>query len=109
MTNRSDPPAEPARKDPDLDLVERFRSGDRRAFDELVRRYQASATALVRRYVKADDDARDVTQRAFIRAFERIDTFRGESSFGTWVHRIAINLALNHIRGQERHEPLEDD
>jgi RNA polymerase sigma-70 factor (ECF subfamily) len=110
----NDPPARGSHdrgspQDPDLDLVARFRAGERGAFDDLVRRYQDSVNALVRRYVKSEDDAREVTQKAFVRAFERIDTFRGESSFGTWVHRIGINFALNHIRGQDRHEPLEDD
>src|SRR5262249_26692267 len=94
---------------PDSELVDRFRAGERAAFDELVRRHTPSVVALVRRYLNSDDDAREIAQRAFIRALERLDGFRGESSFGTWVHRIAINLALNHVRGLERLEPLEDD
>jgi len=105
----SDPPEGPRQPDPDLDVVDRFRAGDRRAFDELVRRYQDPILGLVRRYVKASDDAQDVAQKAFVRAFEKIDTFRGDSSFRTWLHRIAINLALNHIRGQDRLQPLELD
>lgn len=88
--------------DPDLDLVDRFRAGDRRAFDELARRYREPIVGLVRRYVKNDGDAEDVAQRALMRAFEKIDGFRGDSSFRTWLHRIAVNLALNHIRGQDR-------
>ena len=100
---------QPREPDPDRDLVERTRAGDSRAFDELVRRYRDAIVGLVRRYVKAPDDAEDVAQKAFVRAFEKIDGFRGESSFRTWLHRIAVNLALNHIRGQDRLQPLELD
>ena len=99
----------PRGPDPDHDLVERFRAGDNLAFDELVRRYRDPIVALVRRYVKASDDAEDVAQKAFVRAFERIEGFRGDASFRTWLHRIAINLALNHLRGQERLQPLDID
>jgi RNA polymerase sigma-70 factor (ECF subfamily) len=99
----------PRAPDPDLDLVDRFRAGDTRAFDELVRRYRDPIVGLVRRYVKATEDAEDVAQKAFVRAFERIEGFRGDASFRTWIHRIAINLALNHLRGQERLQPLDID
>jgi RNA polymerase sigma-70 factor, ECF subfamily len=100
---------QPRGPDPDRDLVDRSRAGDSRAFDELVRRYRDAIVGLVRRYVKAPDDAEDVAQKAFVRAFEKIEGFRGESSFRTWLHRIAVNLALNHIRGQDRLQPLELD
>ena len=99
----------PRGPDPDHDLVERFRAGDSRAFDELVRRYREPIVGLVRRYVKGGEDAEDVAQKAFVRAFERIEGFRGDASFRTWLHRIAINLALNHLRGQERLQPLDID
>jgi RNA polymerase sigma-70 factor (ECF subfamily) len=95
--------------DPDHELVERFRAGDRRAFDEIVRKYQDPIRALVWRYVKNADDAKDVSQRAFVRAFEKINDFRGESAFRTWLFRIAVNFALNHIRSGDRLEPLDLD
>lgn len=114
-----DPPEEidgpedlaPSVRAPDVDreLVERFRGGDRRAFDEIVRKYQEPLRALVWRYVKNADDAKDVSQRAFVRAFEKINDFRGESAFRTWLFRIAVNFALNHIRSGDRLEPLELD
>jgi RNA polymerase sigma-70 factor (ECF subfamily) len=91
--------------DPDLPMVQRFREGERRAFDELVRRHQRSVWRLARRYVKNDADAADVTQQAFVRAFRGLGTFRGAASFRSWLYRITINLALNHVRDRGREEP----
>ena len=95
--------------DPDREAVARVRGGDKTAFDEVVKRHWAGVRRLVRRYVQNDEDAKDVAQSAFVRAFERIDTFRGDSSFRTWIFRIAINAALNHARGQRVEEPASMD
>lgn len=96
--------------DPDLDAIATMRRGDSRGFDAIVQRHGADVRRLVRRYLKNDEDAEDVAQAAFVRAFERLATFRGESSFRTWLFRIAINVALNHARGAARADtaPLED-
>ena len=83
-------------------LTERFRHGDRSAFAELVRRHQRTAFAVVWRYVRNDEDAKDIAQAAFVRAWQNADTFRGDASFRTWVLRIAGNLALNHVRDRGR-------
>jgi RNA polymerase sigma-70 factor (ECF subfamily) len=91
--------------DPDLPLVERFRAGERRAFDELVRRHQVALWRMARRYVKNDADAADVVQQAFVRAFRGLVKFRGAATVRTWLYRIAINLALNHVRDRKREEP----
>jgi RNA polymerase sigma-70 factor (ECF subfamily) len=88
--------------DPDLALVERFRAGERAAFDELVRRHQRGIWRVCRRYVKNDADAADLAQQAFVRAFRAIDSFRGAASVRSWIYRIAINLALNHLRDHAR-------
>ena len=85
--------------DPDAALVAQFLGGDRAAFDALVRRHQPAVRRLVHRYVKSEADAKDITQVAFARAFEKLSEFRGEARFRTWLFRIAINLALNHVRG----------
>jgi RNA polymerase sigma-70 factor (ECF subfamily) len=85
--------------DPDAELVAQFLAGDRDAFEALVRRHQSAVQRLVLRYVKSDADAKDITQMAFVRAFEKLSEFRGEAAFRTWLFRIAINLALNHVRG----------
>jgi RNA polymerase sigma-70 factor, ECF subfamily len=95
--------------DPDAELVDRFLSGDKSAFDALVLKHQPALRRLVVRYVKSDADAKDVTQTAFVKAFQKIGDFRGEASFRTWLFRIAINLALNHIRGTPTDlEPIGD-
>lgn len=93
-------PTEGVDPDPDGPLVAQFLAGDRAAFDALVRKHQSSVRKLVLRYVKSDADAKDITQVAFVRVFEKLADFRGEAAFRTWLFRIAVNLALNHIRGR---------
>jgi RNA polymerase sigma-70 factor, ECF subfamily len=93
--------------DPDRELVDRFQSGDRIAFDQLVRRHQKGLWYLVRRYVKRDADASDVTQLAFVRAFRGLGSFRGAASVRSWLYRIAINCSLSWLRDHRREEPTE--
>jgi RNA polymerase sigma-70 factor (ECF subfamily) len=93
--------------DEDGEAVERYRRGDARAFDGLVRKYQRPIYYLALRYVKNADDAKDVAQRAFVRAFQSLAGFRGASSFKTWLYRIAVNLSLNHLRDHARERPTE--
>ncbi|CAN5478363.1 RNA polymerase sigma factor RpoE [soil metagenome] len=99
--------------DPDRDLVERFRAGDRSAFDVLVRSHQKGVWRMVRRYIKSDADAADVTQQVFVRAFKGLLSFRGAASVKSWLFRIAINCSLSWIRDHRRERPgelpLEDD
>jgi RNA polymerase sigma-70 factor (ECF subfamily) len=96
-----------AENDPDHELVERFRDGDRAAFDLLVRRHQKGMWQLVRRYVKRDADAADVTQLAFVRAFRGLAAFRGTATVRSWLYRIAINCALSWLRDHRREQPSE--
>lgn len=93
--------------DPDRDLVERFCAGERDAFDVLVRRHQKGVWRMVRRYIKSDADAADVTQQVFVRAFKGLVTFRGASSVRSWLFRIAINCSLSWIR-DHKHEAASD-
>lgn len=93
--------------DPDRELAERFRDGDRRAFDVLVRKHQKGMWRLVRRYVKRDADAADVTQLAFVRAFRGLAAFRGTATVRSWLYRIAINCALSWLRDHRREQPAE--
>ena len=95
--------------DPDLPLVDRFRAGERAAFDELVRRHQQALWRLARRYVKNDADAADVVQQTFVRAFRGLVRFRAAATVRTWLYRIAINLALNHVRDRRREEPADPE
>ncbi len=83
-------------------LLERFRSGDRQAFGELVQRHQRQVYYLVWRYVRNDEDAKDLTQATFVRAWQNASNFRGDASVRTWLYRIAVNLALNHVRDRGR-------
>jgi len=93
--------------DPDRDLVEAFRRGDRTAFDTLVRRHQKGVWRVVRRYIKRDADAADVTQQVFVRAFKALAAFRGAASVRSWLYRIAINCSLTWIRDHRRETPTE--
>jgi len=95
--------------DEDAEAIERHRRGDPRAFDGLVRKYQRPIYYLALRYVKNGEDAKDVAQRAFVRAFQSLGGFRGASSFKTWMYRIAVNLSLNHLRDHARERPTEID
>lgn len=82
--------------DADAPLVDRTRSGERAAFDQLATRHYADVERLVTRYLKNAEEARDVTQAVFLRAFENLHSFRGTSSFRTWLYRVAISVALNY-------------
>jgi RNA polymerase sigma-70 factor (ECF subfamily) len=93
--------------DPDRELAERFQAGERAAFDQIVRRHQRGVWHLVRRYVKRDADASDVTQQAFVRAFKGLSSFRGAATVRSWLYRIAINCALSWLRDHRREEPSE--
>jgi RNA polymerase sigma-70 factor (ECF subfamily) len=102
-----DRPSRVTLADPDRELAERFRDGDRAAFDLIVRRHQKGMWRLVRRYVKRDADAADVTQLAFVRAFRGLAAFRGTATVRSWLYRIAINCALSWLRDHRREQPTE--
>ncbi len=89
-------------------LVERVRSGERAAFDVLVRKYQHRILHAIMRYVGDPHDAEDVAQETFLRAYRALDGFRGESSFYTWIFRIAVNAAKNWLVAQGRRPPGDD-
>ena len=86
----------------DLALIRRVQQGDRSAFDLLVVKYQHKILNLVMRYVRDPADAMDVTQEAFIKAYRAAKSFRGDSAFYTWLYRIAINTAKNHLVAARR-------
>ncbi len=92
----------------DQELVERVQRGDKKAFDLLVLKYQRKVINLVSRYVRNQSEALDVTQEAFIKAYKALPNFRGDSAFYTWIYRIAINTAKNHIVAQGRRPPGSD-
>ncbi|HET9261547.1 MAG TPA: sigma-70 family RNA polymerase sigma factor [Vicinamibacterales bacterium] len=82
--------------DADRGLVEAAAAGDREAFDQLVRRYQGLIVGLARSLTAGNVDAEDIAQEVFVRAWRSLGGFRGESTFRTWIHRIAINVVRSH-------------
>jgi RNA polymerase sigma-70 factor (ECF subfamily) len=89
-------------EDIDAELVQRVQRGDKKAFDVLVSKYQYKITQLVSRYIKDPHEALDVAQESFIKAYRALPSFRGESAFYTWLYRITINTAKNHIATRAR-------
>lgn len=89
----------------DEELVRRVQSGDKGAFDILVRKYQHKIVNLVSRYVREQATALDISQEAFIKAYRAIGNFRGDSAFYTWIYRIAINTAKNYLVAEGRRPP----
>lgn len=92
-------------KDIDQQLVERVQRGDKHAFDLLVSKYQRKLGRLISRFVRDPAEAEDVTQDAFIKAYRALSGFRGESAFYTWLYRIGINTAKNHLLLNKRRAP----
>jgi len=92
----------------DQQLVERVQRGDRRAFDLLVVKYQAKVMAIIGRYIRDSHEVMDVAQESFIKAYRALPGFRGESAFYTWLYRIAINTAKNHLVALGRRPPGSD-
>ena len=82
----------------DAALLESALEGDQQAFGSLVLRYQDRLFNTMLRVLTSTEDARDVTQNAFVQAFLKLESFRGDSKFYTWLYRIAMNLALSHMR-----------
>lgn len=86
-------------------LVERAQRGDKHAFELLVAKYQRRLGRLISRFVRNAAEAEDVTQDAFIKAYRALPAFRGDSAFYTWLYRIGINTAKNHLVAQGRRAP----
>jgi len=92
----------------DEELVKRVQGGDTAAFDLLVRKYQHRIAALIGRYVSDWSEVQDVAQETFIRAYRAMANFRGDAQFYTWLHRIAVNTAKNHLVAHNRRPPTDD-
>lgn len=92
----------------DAQLVARVQQGDTRAFDMLVIKYQHKIHSLISRYVRDHSEVQDVAQEAFLKAYRAINNFRSESAFYTWMYRIAINTAKNHLVSRSRRPPGTD-
>lgn len=100
MFRQSRPP------DPDQDLVTRAREGDTRAFDALILKYGDKLYGLVYHMTSHKEDTHDLLQEIFARAYQSLKSFRGSSSFYTWIYQIAVNLTLNFLKKRKRRSGL---
>ena len=82
----------------DAELVKQFKKGNREAFSELVRRHSKALTLLILKMVRDPEEARDISQEAFLKAYEALPRFMMASSFKTWLYRIAVNAVTDHLR-----------
>ena len=90
----------------DTELIERFQRGDTAAFDTLFTRYQKRTYRLVQRYISNREDALDLTQDAFIRAYQGLSDFKSQCQFYSWLYRITVNLCIDFLRKKARSEVL---
>jgi RNA polymerase sigma-70 factor (ECF subfamily) len=104
------PEPEPAVPEAEMDLVRRAQGGDLEAYDELVKRYQERIYATVYHMTSNHEDANDLAQDSFIKAFQALKSFKGGSSFYTWLYRIAVNKTINFIKQRKNriHMSLND-
>lgn len=86
------------------DVVERARAGDEMAFEALYRRNVGRVYGLCLRMLGEPVAAEELTQDVFVRAWEKLSLFRGDSAFSTWLHRLAVNVVLQHLRSRKRRE-----
>lgn len=84
------------------ELINRSLQGETQAFEELVLQYQDKVYALAYRYMGNEEDAYDMSQEAFIKAYRSLRSFKGNSSFGTWIYRVATNVCLDELRKRKR-------
>lgn len=103
---RSAPEVPPADTTEDLVLVQRAQQGDMVAYDELVRRYQDRVYATIYHMTGNHEDAVDLAQEAFIKGFQALKSFKGDSSFYTWVYRIAVNKTINFLKARKNKSHL---
>ena len=89
-------------EDADRDLVERYLAGDAFAFDELMIRHERQVYRLCVRYIGNHEAALDLSQEVFIKAFENLPSFRGDSRFKTWLYRVTVNHCLNYVKKNHR-------
>ena len=90
----------------DTELIERFQQGDTAAFDTLFTRYQKRTYRLVQRFISNREDALDLTQDAFIRAYQGLGDFKSQCQFYSWLYRITVNLCIDFLRKKSRSEVL---
>ncbi len=101
----SPPPLDPAE---DAVLVTRFQQGDRRAFEALARRHQGRLYSVALRVTRNEAEALEIVQETLLQAFQKLPAFRGDAAVGSWLHRIAMNFALMHLRHRRVVDAVEE-
>lgn len=94
---------------PDSVLIARFQAGESAVFDQLYRRHRDRIEGVIRSIVADPEDALDLTQEVFLKAYQRLNTFKGTSQFYSWLYRITINQCIDHMRRQSKHSVVIDD
>lgn len=102
MKNDIQAPEDQAPDPSDVDLVNRARNGDYSSYEELIRRYQRRVYALVYNMTSHKEDAEDLVQEVFVKAYRSLDGFKGDASFYTWIYRIAVNRTINFLKKRKR-------
>lgn len=102
-----DPDHERVLAQSDFEVIQRVLHGETAAFELLVRRHQQTILRLTQRMTRNAEDAEDLAQDAFVQAYRSLASFHRQSSFSTWLYRIAVNLCLNHLRASRREAPVE--
>jgi RNA polymerase sigma factor RpoE len=108
-TGLASPPPEVQVSDPrheERELLRQAKAGDLTAYDSLVRRYQERVYATIYHMTSNHEDANDLAQETFIKAFRALSSFKGDSSFFTWLYRIAVNKTINHLKQRKRRNHL---
>ena len=100
------PPDSPASAPTDEELVARARAKDFGAFEQLLDRYEDKIFRLAFRFVRNETEAKEVLQDTFLSIWRKLDTFKGDSQFGSWLYRVAANTALMRLRAQRRHPEI---
>ena len=96
-------------EDVDADLVRRCRNGDRRAFEVLLRRYERPVYNAALRMLRNPEDAKDVSQTVFLKAYEHLAEYDPKYRFYSWIYRIAVNESLNGLNRRHRLEPVDEE
>ncbi|RJP59328.1 MAG: sigma-70 family RNA polymerase sigma factor [Candidatus Auribacter fodinae] len=91
----------------DNDLISAVREGKIEAFDQIVRRYESKVLGVLYGMMRNSDDARDVAQDVFVKAYKSVDKFRGDSKLYTWLYRITVNMAIDYMRKKQKKAKVE--
>jgi RNA polymerase sigma-70 factor, ECF subfamily len=96
----------PFPRQPAHDLIQRCQNGERAAQYQLYQEYKDRVFGIVYRMANNPQDAEDLAQQVFVRVFQKIDTFRGQAAFSSWLYRLAMNICIDHVKKEKRHRQM---